>query len=70
MESRVQLVYKTKLGSGQNKTWLEENSGVTATHQHWVKELEKLATLEKLGKINFLGSTHGSIWTLMKEEVN
>jgi len=34
------------------------------------QELEKLATLEKLGKINFLGSTHGSIWTLMIEEVN
>jgi hypothetical protein len=33
-------------------------------------ELEKLLTLNELEKINFMGYTHGSIWTLMKEKVN
>jgi hypothetical protein len=30
--------------------------------------LEKLSTPEELGKINFLGCTHGSIWISLKEE--
>jgi hypothetical protein len=32
--------------------------------------LEKLLTPKELGKINFLGCTHGSIWIMMKEEAN
>jgi hypothetical protein len=32
--------------------------------------LEKLPTPEELGKLNFLGCTFGSIWTLMKEKVD
>jgi hypothetical protein len=33
-------------------------------------ELEKLPTLNELEKINFVGYTHGNIWTLTKEKVN
>jgi hypothetical protein len=47
---------------------MEESSGGTTSKRCRVKELEKLTTPKGLGKINFLGFTHGSIWTLMKEE--
>jgi hypothetical protein len=49
---------------------MEESSGGVASKQCKVRELEKLPTLEKLRKINFLGYTHDNIWTLMKEEAN
>jgi len=49
---------------------MEESSGGVVSRGRKVKELKKLPTLEKLRKINFMGYTHGNIWTLMKEEVN
>ncbi len=55
---------------GKMKHQMKESSGGVVSKRHRVRKLEKLPTLEKLGKINFLGYTHGSIWTLMKEEAN
>jgi hypothetical protein len=46
---------------------MEENSGGVVSKQCRIRELEKLPTPEKLGKINFMGCMHGSIWILMKE---
>jgi hypothetical protein len=46
---------------GRTKHEMEESSGGIASKQHKLKELEKLPTPKKLGKINFLGCTHGSI---------
>jgi hypothetical protein len=55
---------------GRMKHEMEESSGGIVSKQCKVKELEKLPTLKKLGKINFLGCTRGCIWTLMKEEID
>jgi hypothetical protein len=55
---------------GKVKHEMEENNGGMALKRHKVKELDMLPTPEELGKINFLGCTHGSIWTLMKEEID
>jgi len=55
---------------GKVKHEMEESSGGVASKQCRVKELERLPNPKELGKINFLGCTHGSIWTLMKEEAN
>lgn len=49
---------------------MEENSGGVASKRRKVRELEKLLIPKELGKINFLGCTHGIIWTLMTEEVD
>jgi hypothetical protein len=46
---------------------MEENSWGVVSKQCRIRELEKLPTPEELGKINFMGCMHGSIWTLMKE---
>jgi hypothetical protein len=43
------------------KDKVEENNGGIVSKQRKVKELEKLPTPKELGKINFLGYTHGSI---------
>jgi hypothetical protein len=55
---------------GKMKHEMEDSSGGVASKQCRVRELEKLPTPKELGKINFLGYTHGSIWTLVKEEVD
>jgi len=55
---------------GKMKHEMEENSGGIASKQCKIKELEKLPTPKESGKINFLGYTHGNIWTLMKEKTN
>jgi hypothetical protein len=55
---------------GKMKHEMEENSGGVVSKQCKIKELRKLLTLEELGKINFLGCTHGNIWTLMREKTN
>jgi hypothetical protein len=55
---------------GRMKYEMEESSGDIVSKQCKVKGLEKLPTPEKLRKINFMGCTHGSIRTLMKEEVD
>jgi hypothetical protein len=55
---------------GKMKHEMEENSGGIASKQCKIKELEKLPTPKESGKINFLGCTHGNIWTLMKEKTN
>jgi hypothetical protein len=49
---------------------MEERSGGASSKRCKINELEKLPTPKELGKINFLGCTHCSIWTLMKEEAN
>jgi hypothetical protein len=49
---------------------MEENSGGAVSKWCTVKDLKKLATPKELGKNNFSGCTHGSIWTLMKEKTN
>jgi hypothetical protein len=49
---------------------MEESSGGVALKWCKVRELKKLPTLKELGKNNFLGYTHVSIWTLMKEKVD
>jgi len=53
---------------GKMKHEMKESSGGTFLKQRKVKELKKLPTPKELGKNNFLGYTHHSIWTLMKEE--
>jgi hypothetical protein len=40
---------------------MEKNSGGIASKWHRIKKLKKLPTPKELGKINFLGCTHGSI---------
>jgi hypothetical protein len=40
---------------------MEESSGGIASKQRITKELEKLTIPKELGKIIFLGYTHGSI---------
>jgi hypothetical protein len=64
------MYIKKRLVVGRMKHGMEESSGGIALKQCKVRELEKLPTLEELGKINFLDCTHGSIWTLMKEKAN
>jgi hypothetical protein len=53
---------------GKMKHEMEKSNGGIISKQHGIKELKQLPTPKELGKINFLGCTHGSIWTLMKEE--
>jgi len=64
------LYKKQKLAVGKMKHEMEESNGGATSKQHKVRDLEKLPTLEKLRKINFLGCIRGIIWTLMKEEAN
>ncbi len=46
---------------GKMKHKMEENNGGIVSKQRKVRELEKLPTPKELGKINFLGCTHGNI---------
>ncbi len=64
------LYKEQNLAMGKMKHEMEESSGGAPSKQCQVMELEKLPTPEELGKINFVGCMHGSIWTLMKEETN
>jgi hypothetical protein len=68
--SEFDLYKEQALDVGEIKHERETDIGTTSlnTKQKGIKLVEKLLIVAKLGKVTFLGCTHGSIWALDTHE--